>query len=322
MLAVLGGSIAALCWAAASLAASRAARVAGPRVVLAWVMLVGFVIAVPVAVVEGVPPLDAEAWVLLLVAGLGNVLGLSLAYAAFATGKLSVAAPIVSTEGALAAVIAVVLGEPLALPVAIALGVIAVGVVLASREPQRTAATPPDAPDVLPVASAEPALVPDAAALAAAHASDRTRSPSATDGDDARRSALLAVAAAISFSFGLYATGRIGDELGPGLTVLPSRLAGVLLVALPIVLAGRLAIPRSIAPLVVLVGTLEVVGVIAIAVGATDAISVTAVVSSQFAGIAAIAAFVLFRERLARGQVIGIVAIALGVAAVALLRAG
>ena len=43
--------------------------------------------------------------------------------------------------------------------------------------------------------------------------------------------------------------------------------------------------------------------------------------ASQFAGLAALAAFVLFRERLTRVQLAGVVAIAVGVAVLSALRA-
>jgi multidrug transporter EmrE-like cation transporter len=45
------------------------------------------------------------------------------------------------------------------------------------------------------------------------------------------------------------------------------------------------------------------------------------VIASQFAGIAAVAAFVLFGERLSRVQIVGVVVIAVGVAALAAMRA-
>ena len=64
--------------------------------------------------------------------GIGNVVGLGLIYAAFRGGKVGVVTPIASTEGAVAAVIAVALGEHLAPGVGAALGVVGVGVVLAA----------------------------------------------------------------------------------------------------------------------------------------------------------------------------------------------
>jgi drug/metabolite transporter (DMT)-like permease len=48
---------------------------------------------------------------------------------------------------------------------------------------------------------------------------------------------------------------------------------------------------------------------------------VAAVLASQFAALAVIAAFLLFGERLTRTQVAGVVAIAIGVAALSALRA-
>ncbi|HET7726253.1 MAG TPA: EamA family transporter [Candidatus Limnocylindrales bacterium] len=303
MIAVLGGTLAALCWAVASLAASRAARALGARVVLAWVMLVGLVLAIPLVAATGIPALDGTAYILLAVSGLGNVLGLLLAYTAFSRGKVGVVAPIISTEGALAALVAVALGEPMEFGVALALAAIAGGVVLASRDGTGGG----EAGDgYVPVAAAEPAIVPE---VMTGHRSDD------------RRAALVAIASALSFGVALYATGRIGAELTIGLTVLPSRLAGALLVALPLAAGRRLRATRPTVPLLLLIGCLEVVGVLGIAVGSTDAIAVTAVVSSQFAGLAALLAFLVFGERLRPTQILGVGVIALGVAAVALLRA-
>jgi drug/metabolite transporter (DMT)-like permease len=284
MVSILGGSLAALAWGFSTLAASRAAAAVGSRVVLAWVMLVGIALAVPITFAQPVPALDAPAIGLLAISGLGNVLGLLLAYTAISTGKVSLVAPIVSTQGAGAALIAIVLGESVGLPVILALAVAAAGVVLVSVE--RSGAEP--------------------------------RTSAAQD----RRAALIAVLAAALFAIGLYATGRIGDELGIGLTVLPSRLIGFVFVTLPLLTRGRMSVTRSVLPVVLLMGVLEVVGVVGIAIGSTDVISITVVISSQFAAVAAVGAVILFGERIQRHQVMGIVLILAGVAAVALLRAG
>ncbi len=204
MLAIVGGAVAAFAWGTATLCASRAAGVLGSRVLLGWVMLIGLIAAIPIVAAEPLPPLDAEAWALLAIAGFGNVLGLLLAYTALSTGKVSIAAPITSTEGAGAAFIAIVLGETVGLPVLLALGVAAAGVVLVSWE------RPTDAPDDAP-----PVPVGDPALVASAEREDPGRVT------DTRRTVILAIAAAALFAVGLYATGRIGAELGIGLTVLP-----------------------------------------------------------------------------------------------------
>jgi drug/metabolite transporter (DMT)-like permease len=305
MLAIVGGAVAAIAWGTATLCASRAAGVLGSRVLLGWVMLIGLIASIPILFSEPLPQLDGDAIVLLLLAGFGNVLGLLLAYTAFSTGKVSIAAPITSTEGAGAALIAILLGEAVGIPILLALGIAAVGVVLVSWE--RPTAAPEDAP---PVPIGDPALVATA-----------EREGDSTSAATTRRTAILAISAAALFAVGLYAVARIGAELGLGLTVLPSRLVGVVFVTLPLVLRRQLWITRGTLPLVITMGLLEVVGTIGIAVGARDAIAITAVISSQFAAVAVVGAYLLFGERLQRHQVGGIVLIGIGVAAVALLRA-
>ena len=57
------------------------------------------------------------------------------------------------------------------------------------------------------------------------------------------------------------------------------------------------------------------------AIGARHGIAIAAVLASQFAALAAIAAFLLFRERIARTQVTVVDAIAVGVAVLSALRA-
>ena len=91
--------------------------------------------------------------------------------------------------------------------------------------------------------------------------------------------------------------------------------------SLPLILGRRLRLTRAAAPFVTLVGLCEVAGIATFAIGARDSAPVASVIASQFAGIAAVSAFVLFGERLSRVQVIGVVVIATGVAALAAVRA-
>ena len=103
--------------------------------------------------------------------------------------------------------------------------------------------------------------------------------------------------------------------------MLPSRLVGVVFVTLPLLARGRLRMTRLAAPLVVLMGVLEVIGVIGIGVGSQDSIAITVVLSSQFAMVSVLGGYLLFSERLARSQLIGVALIAVGVASVAITRA-
>ena len=138
MIAVLGGLGAALCWATGTVSAARASRLVGARSVLCWVMIVGFVLAAPFAVASGLPDgIGAGELGWMAVSGAGNVGGLLLAYEAMRRGKVSIVAPITSTEGAIAAVLAVATGEALGAPSAVLLAGIAIGVVLASLTRQK-----------------------------------------------------------------------------------------------------------------------------------------------------------------------------------------
>jgi drug/metabolite transporter (DMT)-like permease len=279
MLSVLGGLGAALLWAAATIASSRTTRVVGASSAVAWVMLVGLAIALPGAILVGVPAaLDPPTVGWLVLVGLGNCGGLVLIYAALRIGKVGIVAPIASTEGALAAVIAVVLGERIVAGAALTLAVIAVGVALASVHRDEIAAD-------------------------------------GSGAGDGRRAALLAVTAAAVFAVGLYAAGHVSSYLPPIWVVLPPRLIGVIALAVPLLLTGRLRLTRGTAPLLVVAGLGEVLGSISFALGAPSGIAITAVLSSQFAAFAAIAAFLLFRERLLRVQVAGVAMIAIGVGA-------
>ncbi|HWG81968.1 MAG TPA: DMT family transporter [Gaiellales bacterium] len=132
MTGVLGGLVAALMWGTSTAIASRSTRMIGSQQVLAYVVLTGLVIMVVAApVVEGVPHVTGRGAAWALAAGAASVIGLGCVYAALRIGKVGVVAPIASCEGALAAVFSVIfLGEQLSLGVALALAVVASGVVL------------------------------------------------------------------------------------------------------------------------------------------------------------------------------------------------
>ena len=287
MVAILGGLGAALSWAIATLASSRSSRMIGPLSVLGWVMAVGLVAAIGPALLAAPVDLGLPEVVGLVVVGLSHNVGLLLAYAALSIGRVSIVAPIVATEGALAAVISIMLGEALAIATAILLGAIAVGVVLAAAE--RSLDNP----------------------------AARTIDPAVT-----RRAALLAIAAAVTFSIGLVLAGRLGAEgIPPAWVMFVSRTLGVLLIVAPLIVARRFRLTRRALPLVVLAGVLEVFGGAIYIVAASEGVAVAAVLSSQFAAIAAVGGFLLFGERLQRLQLVGVVVIAIGITVLAALQA-
>ena len=282
MWAIIGGLGAACSWAITTLTAARSSRLIGAPATLAWVMLVGLVVVGPVALAEGKPAaLDGHALVWLAVSGGGNIVGLLLVYTAMRIGKVGVVAPLSSTEGAVAALIAVAAGEHLRVWTGLALGVIVFGIVLAARPPAEEL----------------------------------------DGGGHDPRAAFFALAAAGSFGASLYATGRASLDLPIAWAVLPPRLLGVAFMTIPLLLVGRLRLTRAAAPWVVLGGLAEVTGFVSYAIGARHGIAIAAVLGSQFAAISALAAGLLFRERLSRAGIAGVIVIAAGVAAVSALRA-
>src|SRR5215207_7825565 len=142
MLAIVGGLGAALVFATVTLCNSRSSRMIGAGQLLAWIMLIGLAITGPLVALRGVPDgLDGDAWVWLGVAGVGNVVGLLLAYAGLRIGKVGIVAPMVATQGAIAALIAIVAGESVGAGTGVLLVVIAIGIVLAGLAPGDDAAS-------------------------------------------------------------------------------------------------------------------------------------------------------------------------------------
>lgn len=295
MVAILGGLGAALSWAIATLSSSRTSRSIGPRSVLAWVMIVGLVAAIVPAALARPIDLGAPQLIGLVALGLCQNIGLLLAYAALSIGRVSIVAPITATEGALAAVISILLGDPLDPVTALILAIIAVGVVLAAIERTRTDEAPTE-----PGTATRP----------------RTHDPAHN-----RRAALLALAAAGTFSIGLVLSGRLGaGGMPPAWVIVASRAVGILLIAVPLITQRKLRLTRPALPLVVLAGLLEAAGSAIYVVAASADIAVAAVLSSQFAAIAAVGGFLLFGERLQRVQIAGVIIVATGVTALAAVR--
>lgn len=290
MIALVCGLVTAALWATTLLGSSRSTRLIGAWSTLAWVMIVGLTVAVPLLVMTGAPVSFSDyELVHLVAAGLANSGGLLLVYTALRRGKVALVGPIVSTEGAIGATLAIIAGDPVTAAAAGLLAIIAFGVVLAAME------RPGDAP-----ADAGP--------------------PRAAGGSTAVTVA-FALGGALLFGVNLYATSRIASQLPIAWVILPARLAGVLGVSLPLILTRRLRITRAAVPLVILVGLAEVAGMATFAIGARESAAVTSVIASQFAGIAALVAFLLFGERLSRVQVAGVVIIAIGVGSLAALQA-
>ncbi|HEU6439636.1 MAG TPA: EamA family transporter [Terriglobales bacterium] len=306
MIAILGGLGAAFMWAAANLASARSSRLIGASSALAWMMLVGLVVTAPLVPFAGpVPQLTPVLAFWLAASGLGSVIGLFFVYRGLRIGKVGPVLAIASTEGAIAAVVAVIAGERLTIPVALMLGVIAVGIA------------------VVALATGDTAEASGAAGAAGEHGVSATAaaSPVLRPGRSAERQAtLFGTAGAIAFGFSIYGTAQAGLALPIIIAIMPARVAGVALVFVPMALAGRLRMTRRAVPLVVITALGEVLGNVAYVVGARESIAIAAVLACQYAAVGAVAAFFLFRERLSLLQRSGVVAIAVGVAILTAVR--
>jgi drug/metabolite transporter (DMT)-like permease len=275
MIAVLGGLGAATAWALSTLCSSRSSRMMEPQSVVALVMFVGLLIAGPLAAIDGVPArLNAESATWLTISGGGNVAGLILVYKALRIGQVALVAPIVSSEGAIAAAIAVLVGESLAPAVGFGLALAAVGVCLSA--------------------------VPNA---------DATEH--ARGGHNA--AAGMAVVAALIFGLSLYATGRAGATLPSSWVALSARLIGTVALAIPLAATGRLRVTARALPLIAIAGVCEVLGFYSYTAGARHGIAIAAVLASQFATLATLGGYAMFGERLSRIQLAGVICVIAGV---------
>jgi len=287
VLAILGGVTAAILWSVANVGSTRASQQIGTASAVGLATSIGLLVAVPLAVMAPIPafaPADVAA---LGVAAVGGVLGLGFAYRALRLGRIGIISALISTEGAIAAIIAVIAGEQLRPAVGAALVLIMVGVV------------------VLAVTGGE---------HVDAHPSRRL------DPAHARRAVVDGGAAALLFGLGLFAVGHLAGSLSPAFGALPSRLGGFLFVLVPLIATGRLRINATGLRWAAVVGLADVTGIIAFGIGARENTAIAAVLASQVAAVSTLGAFILYRERLSGPQALGLVVVAIGVTALAVAR--
>jgi drug/metabolite transporter (DMT)-like permease len=291
MAAVLGGLGAAIIWSVGSVGASRAARGLGPMLTLAWVMLIGFVI---VGVIlpfspSASPSVGALVW--LVLGGAGNVGGLLLMYRALRIGQMGVVMPIVTTEGGIAAAIAIAAGQSVSTPRGAALTATVIGVAMTaiSRRPATAAA------------GTAPAV-----SVSAVPVSGGPRAVGDPSGHDDRQAAAWASLGAVAFGIGLYATARAGAVLPASWAVMPPRVVGVVAVTLPLACSGRLRRPHGYVGWLLLSGVCEVGGFFAYTLAARHGIAVAAVLATLTGAFGTAFGRLLFGERLRATQLAGV----------------
>ncbi|MCG3772594.1 MAG: hypothetical protein JW384_03809 [Nitrosomonadaceae bacterium] len=281
MLSIVCGFSTAIIFAIGTLASARSSRTLGAPQVVAWSSLVGLVLVGPFVLRDGIPTnLDRNAWLLLAIAGVGNVLGFTSVFLALRVGKVGVVSPIVATQGVFAAVLAAVGGKSIEPLIAFVLLAIVVGIIIAAK-------------------SRDPAPIPN---------------------ENNLRAALFASAGATFFGLSLFAVGMLSGLFPLAWLLLPGRAVGVLALAVPLIVASRLRVTKATAPLLALVGICDIAGITMYAIGAQQNIAVTAVVASQMAPMAAVLAYFIFGERLGKGQIVGLVVILSGVTVLSFLQ--
>ncbi len=282
MNAMAGGLTTAVAWACAGTCSARTSRSIGSLATVATGNVVGVVVTVLVALaVAGAPHADGAAdWIAALGYALGSMVGLLLIFHGFTVGKVSLVSAMVSTNGTVAALFAVlVLGEVLPTPAIIAMTVTGLGVALTALRP-------------------EPA---------ARGRSDRVAIAYGLAGSAAFAAAILAGDHAGGLDpLWVVATGRIVGFLAISIPF--------------VLLRGVPRVPREVVPFAVGSPIFDAVGFAALLIAGQDGIAVPAALSTLNVPLLVVFGAVVFKERPRPNQLAGMLVTIAGVAALALTR--
>jgi drug/metabolite transporter (DMT)-like permease len=281
--AVVGGLIAALAWGSATIASAQASRDAGPFVAFACANVVALAITLPIALASGSPTgAPAAAWGWAVVYGFGLIGAFGFAFPALTIGRVGIVAPVIATDGAIAALFAILTGESVASLAAAGLVLVVGGVVLSVLQPA-------------PAESAGPRRD--------------------------RLAALLGLASAACFATAFIAASKT-DGLDAAWVVAVGRAVNVVFVTIPIVAhTGLPRLSRRTWLLIAGEAIGDVVGNVAFVAATRDGLAVPAVLGSQYAIVAALLGVFFFRERLTPLQWGGVALTLTGVAIVAAVGA-
>ncbi len=272
---ILLGILAATVWGIAGVAGGLGARRVGAHRAIAWSMMLGLLLALPLALASGAPGrIDVRTVLWLLLVSAGMIGGLVCVYQGMRLGSIAVVASISATYGGVGAVLSIISGEQPSTITLIALGVAVVAAVLASQGETNV-----------------PGLV--------------YANPN--------RAALLGAGAALLWGIQLWAGAQIGDDVGASWMVASARTVGVVVVALPLIARGAARIDRRTVPYLLVAGFGEVCGMTLFVLSSAYGVAQAAVLTSQYGAVAALIGVVVLKERLRVIQLIGIVVILLAV---------
>lgn len=274
------GILSAVVWGIAGVAGSLGARQVGAARAIAWSMVLGMAAGIPLALLSGLPGrIDARTGLWIALVAACMLLGLVCVYAGVRYGSISVVAPISATYGGVGALIAIAFGEPVTALAAVSLALAVIGAFLAARGE-----------------TAEPG---------AAYSNQRV-------------AALFGAGAAIAWGVQLWAGGQIQDDLGASWLVASARMVGILLIALPLLVRGRLGVPRRALPYLAVAGVGEVAGFTLYLVDSGYGIAQAAVLTGQYGTVAALIGVLVLKERLMPAQMVGLALIVVAVVGLAL----
>lgn len=286
MLTVLLGLGSALSYSLHDFVVLPATRRVGALAVTFWVLLVSSIGLMAVALVWDGVPHGAQEWRAVGIAGIGGVLyvlGVIALLRGFEVGQLSLVSPLAALEGAVAAIIAIALGERLTTLAIVALPLAAAGAVMA-------AIVRGDEHD----------------ATSSRHAADDSAPARSNRRLAAAAGAAWGLLAAVLFAGTLVLYGY-ADGVAPASAAAWGRLAGMALFVPFALWRVPLAMPASLHVRSWGAGVLEAAGyVLSVAALARGPISVASAVVSQFATIAVVLGVVVYHERPSCHQAVGI----------------
>ena len=272
---ILLGILSALVWGVAGVAGSLGSRRIGARRLIAWGLIMGMALAVPLALLSGAPgPIDARTGLWLLLVAATMVSGMGFVYLGVQRGSISVVAPISALYGGVSALIAILGGEPLT---ALAIGSLAVAVI--------------------------------GGAFAASGSSSDPRGANLQQGAAAGFAAL----AALVWGVQLWASSQIQAELGPSWLVLLARSVGLVIIVAPVLAQRRLSIPRRALPYAIAAGCGEVAGFTLYLLSSTYGVAQASVLTGQYGTVAALIGLTVLGERLRGIQYVGLAMIIVAV---------
>ena len=287
------GLLAAVGWGTGDFLTRGVTRQIGAQRTLLYVQFFGLAAIILVALALGefarIPSIAPSAWLVAVVSAAIGVTASLTMFTAFERGVLMIVSPIAASYGAITVLLSLLSGETLSPVRALGVGISILGIILASIE-----------------------LTPDAGPRVATL--NRYRLPPGV---------AFALMAAFLFGISFWLVGfYVVPALGPVLPVVVTRGLGVVLV-LPIVtlIGHHTARPpaRRVTLIVLAIALLDTMAFAANNLGmATEQVSVVAVLSSMFAAVTVILAWLFLHERIRWGQWLGIGLILTGIVLVSI----